>query len=288
MEGILRHPVAFVATLSEGENPATPEPFVTQSAVEQRPSLATAVTPSATRVAGQTAPQTAAVSKPMAPAQSSCGPVQRAVQTQPPAQKTASSKPAEEHTGSAPAAKPESQSAEPSPKLPAVAPEPAAPARPARNADQSLKVAGPQTTSRGAETAVPDKIAPQTREFVLQLPSGMEKRVEVHLFECAGRVRVTVRSSEPQLTAALRSDLGELVRSVTSKGMRIETWTPPESYPFPGTPGTGRGAAEPDGGAFHPDDPRQNRQDANPDDQRQKRGTRLEWLAELEERLGKD
>ena len=135
---------------------------------------------------------------------------------------------------------------------------------------------------------VPDKIAPQAREFVLQLPSGMEKRVEVHLVECAGRVRVTVRSSEPQLTAALRSDLGELVRSVTSKGMRIETWTPPRATRSQERRAPGEVAAESDGGAFHPDDPRQNHQDANPDDQRQKRGTRQEWLAELEDRLGKD
>jgi len=160
--------------------------------------------------------------------------------------------------------------------------------RQTHHSDQNSEAVRPQTGTSANFAAAPEKSAPQAREFVLQLPSGVAKRVEVHLVECAGRVRITVRSTDPQLTAVLRSNLTELVRTVTGKGMRIDTWTPPETYPMTTSSTSRQLGADADAGTFQQDDSRRNRQDVNPDDQRQKRGTPDEWLAELEDRLGKD
>jgi len=154
----------------------------------------------------------------------------------------------------------------------------------------SADVAPRHVNADGPEPSSFARGSAPVRQFVLSLPSSVANRVEVHLAECAGRVRVTVRSSDPHTTEALRSELGNLVRTVTNKGMRIETWTPPETHPFAATGGHDASAGDGDPGAFHPDHSgrQQHQQDTAPDDQRRKHEPRADWLAELEERLGKD
>ncbi len=160
---------------------------------------------------------------------------------------------------------------------------------PKRHTPAPADAASPRATEHASATPSPAKTAAPVREFVLQIPSSLGKRVEVHVAECAGRVRVTVRSADPQVTAALRLDLGELVRTVTGKGMRIETWTPADSYPLTGATNLQAAAAGSEaGGANRDGSGQQQRQEATPDDQGEKRQARPDWLAELEERLGKD
>jgi hypothetical protein len=157
---------------------------------------------------------------------------------------------------------------------------------------QSVSSAETSNVGSLAQNAAPPaagKPSTRVREFVLQLPSSLGKRVEVHVAECAGRVRVTVRSGDPQVTDSLRSELGDLVRSVTSKGMRIETWTPASSFPATGLHDLRPATNGAEAGSSQADDWNgRQRQDAPPDDARDRRRTRPDWLAELEERLGKD
>jgi hypothetical protein len=69
------------------------------------------------------------------------------------------------------------------------------------------------------------------REITIRISGNAGERVEVHMSERAGAVRVHVRTADADLSAALRNNLGELVRSITERGLRIETWTPAETRP---------------------------------------------------------
>jgi hypothetical protein len=307
-----RKPVAFVAVISEkpketAEVNTTPKTGVTLNAP------AGAIRPSQANAAAAAGPQPAVGKQATLPVPGA------AAMTMQPRTPAGPSIPVEDskHTGEAPrssqprstserpaepgSGQPETRDPQPAVKpanLPAAPPQSSihAPAvtapiepRPERHAPAPADAPRPRATEHALATPAPTKTATPVREFVLQIPSSLAKRVEVHVAECAGRVRVTVRSADPQVTAALRLDLGELVRTVTGKGMRIETWTPADSYPLTGATDLQAAAAGSEAGSANRDGSgQQQRQETAPDDQGEKRQPRPDWLAELEERLGKD
>jgi hypothetical protein len=82
-------------------------------------------------------------------------------------------------------------------------------------------------------TGTPEPAPPSrpVREVVIQIGGSAGERVEVQVTERGGAVRVHVRTADKELTTSLRANLGELVRSITEKGLRIEAWTPTETWP---------------------------------------------------------
>jgi hypothetical protein len=67
---------------------------------------------------------------------------------------------------------------------------------------------------------------------VIQIAGAAGERVEVQVRQRGGTVRVHVRTADTQLSSVLRSNLGELVQSITDKGLRIQAWTPAETWPL--------------------------------------------------------
>jgi hypothetical protein len=66
----------------------------------------------------------------------------------------------------------------------------------------------------------------------VQLPSSLQGRVEVHLSESAGKIRVTVRSADPELTSSLRAELTGLVQNIRNLGLQIEAWSTADTWPM--------------------------------------------------------
>jgi hypothetical protein len=268
--------VAFVATVSETSRP--------EAGIEVHPSVPVGPIKPSTKIAS--AAETLPADPPKnAPAEQH-QPSRPAEAVQLPDTKETENRQAEQSERPAAAPKPETKPAQPEhvpPTVVATAP----PERPTSRDRQTAEEVRPQP----AQATSPEPKAGQTpavRQMVLQLPAGPSKSVAVHLAESAGRVRVTVRTNDPEVTAALRSQLTELVRSVTSKGMQIETWTPPDSYPLAALP---HSATAPDLAEQSPqgDGQRQQQpQDPGSGDQRQRRGSQPDWLAELEDTLAKE
>jgi hypothetical protein len=109
------------------------------------------------------------------------------------------------------------------------------------------------------------------REVVIQIGSTGGERVEVQVIERGGAVRVHVRTADVELTAALRSNLGELVRTITEKGLQIEAWTPAETWPS-ASPAPLASAAE---------------QHESPTDEHRRNRALEQWLEEFEKRFGR-
>ena len=146
------------------------------------------------------------------------------------------------------------------------------------------------------------------REVVIRVTGAAGERVEVQVTERAGAVRVHVRSADVDLTTALRHNLGELVRSIAEKGLRIETWTPAETWPaLTPVPGSDAAIGVPEtffSGEHTPSNGDQHRHSSEQDGRSQRSpGARLEdsgtadehrrgrarelWFEEFERRLGR-
>lgn len=127
------------------------------------------------------------------------------------------------------------------------------------------------------------------REISIRIPSADSGNLDVHLVERNGRVQVTVRTADTQLSSALRGELTELVRTLDQKGYKTETWTPADTYPFGKsdirevqTPARSDSSPDWSGGqpgGGHPGDSQQ---------QKQQKQNRPDWLIELERRLQKE
>ncbi|HET8548633.1 MAG TPA: hypothetical protein VFL57_11540 [Bryobacteraceae bacterium] len=141
------------------------------------------------------------------------------------------------------------------------------------------------------------------REVVIQIGDFVGERIEVQVRERAGAVRVHVRATDAEVTTALRARLGELVRSITDKGLRIEAWTPAETWPSPSAAAPVEAPAGPRETAFpgdhgnwtgaghHNSEHERNTgwntgsdKDTDPDHRRGR--ARELWLEEMERRLG--
>jgi hypothetical protein len=134
------------------------------------------------------------------------------------------------------------------------------------------------------------------RELSVRIPTENNPRgVEIQLVEKDGKVQVTVRAADQQLSSALRGDLTDLVRMLDDKGYKTETWTPADTHPLVhaashGTADLMRGDA--------PKDPSSGQQQqgstgggnggSNSQQQRKQQQNRPAWLQELERRLQGD
>jgi hypothetical protein len=64
------------------------------------------------------------------------------------------------------------------------------------------------------------------REISLRLAVAASSDVEVQVAERAGKVQVTVRTADPELTKSLQGNLGELVGRLQENGFKTEAWNP--------------------------------------------------------------
>lgn len=100
---------------------------------------------------------------------------------------------------------------------------------------------GPQADAPPGQpaSALPPEVAkdtlttppPAPGSISLSVGDGGPDRVEVRVQERQGAVQVAVRSSDPELSAALRGDLNDLVSRLENRGYKTETWAPSETAP---------------------------------------------------------
>ena len=127
-----------------------------------------------------------------------------------------------------------------------------------------------------------------TREIKLQLKddNGL-RQADVVVLERAGKVHVTVRTSDTGLTESLRTQLTELVRALDREGYQTDTWTPADTHP------ASFGEASPSADTATN---QQSGSDAEPRQhhafheqrQHQRRAPRFDWLDLFEARLRKE
>lgn len=169
---------------------------------------------------------------------------------------------------------------------------------PVREAEpaQAKAVPGPEGKQAATvnHTDLQEKPAVRTeaaREISIRIPSSGNRTLDVHLIEHNGKVNVTVRTSDPQLSSALRGELTELVRTLDQRGYKTETWTPADTYPL-GTADS-RGVRPANHSESYPDGPEQQQpgdapSGGNPQQKQNKQQNKPGWLIELEGRLKKE
>jgi hypothetical protein len=129
--------------------------------------------------------------------------------------------------------------------------------------------------------------APQpqpARQISLKLTGEDSSSVNVELSEKAGKVQVAVRTSDPDLAKSLRTDLGDLVGRLESKGFKTEAWVPTPLRHMPATAPGQSSSSNSQGGerqAGSGTGQRQERQGQSGSNQRQQ----ARWKAQLEETL---
>jgi hypothetical protein len=125
---------------------------------------------------------------------------------------------------------------------------------------------------------------PAATQISLQLTGEGSTKVNVDLSERAGKVQVAVRTADPDLTKSMRTDLGDLVERLESKGFKTEAFVPESSRH------TLAAAPEQSGSTNSQSSPRhfgsgtgqrQGRQGQNGSNQRQQ----ARWTAQMEETL---
>jgi hypothetical protein len=138
---------------------------------------------------------------------------------------------------------------------------------------------GPAAVKPANEPETKAVTTPQpTRQISLKLESGGAARVNIDLTQKAGRVQVTVRTQDRELTKSLQTDLGDLVGRLETKGFKAETWIPASSRQTasePSHPNPGQGQPEHSGsGSGHPGQ----RQEQHGSNQRHQE----RWAAQME------
>ncbi len=78
-----------------------------------------------------------------------------------------------------------------------------------------------------SETNLPNQVQP-AREISVKLSRAEMPNVDIRLSDRGGRILVSVRSESPELAASLRSDLGDLVGRLESRGYQAEMAVPLE------------------------------------------------------------
>ena len=148
----------------------------------------------------------------------------------------------------------------------------------------------PQTTAtQTAMTALEPQVStvpkpPAATQISLQLTGEGSTKVNIDLSERAGKVQVAVRTADPDLTKSMRTDLGDLVERLESKGFKTEAWVPASSRHVPAAPPEQSGSANSQSNPRQSGsgmDQRQGRPGQNGSNQRQ----HARWTAQLEETL---
>lgn len=157
--------------------------------------------------------------------------------------------------------------------------------QPMASAGVSHSTDAPLSPKLTNEIEINPGVQPQpARQISLKLIGEDSTKVSVDLSERGGRVQVAVRSADPELTRSLRSDLGDLVGRLESKGFKTEAWVPSASRHMSAA------SAEPSNSNSNPSssrdtnsgtNQRQWRQGQNGSNQRQ----HARWMAQLEETI---
>ena len=142
------------------------------------------------------------------------------------------------------------------------------------------------STNNTSELDVKPAPQPQSaRQISLKLTGEDATKVSVDVTEKFGKVQISVRSADPDLTKSLRSDLGDLVGRLENKGFKTEAWVPAPSRHV-----LAASAEQSDSrnNSSYPRDsgagtqPRQNRQGQQGSNQRQQ----ARWITQLKETIG--
>jgi hypothetical protein len=159
-------------------------------------------------------------------------------------------------------------------------------ASPAETQSTTEHSASPSTNAN--EIEVNSGSQPQAaRQISLKLTGEDATKVSVDVSERGGKVQIAVRSSDPELARSLRTDLGDLVGRLESRGFKTEAWVPMASRH------TAAGASEQsssnNSSGYSRDsgsgaNQRQGRQGQNGSNQRQQ----ARWIAQLKETISKD
>ncbi len=130
------------------------------------------------------------------------------------------------------------------------------------------------------QNAPPAAAPAQAREVTLRLTPAQSDPVDVRVLERGGRVEVSVRTPDAELTSSLRRDLGELVEKLEHKGFHAEAWTPDA---------TGKSVSLQErntagGDAFSQQSKQEHAQQQSSGGREQRgQGRRPQWLEELDE-----
>ena len=143
----------------------------------------------------------------------------------------------------------------------------------------------PQATKISNEPEINAPPQPQpARQISLKLTGEDSSSVNVEFSEKAGKVQVAVRTSDPDLAKSLRTDLGDLVGRLESKGFKTEAWVPTALRHMPAVAPGQSSSSNSQGGerqAGSGTGQRQERPGQNGSNQRQQ----ARWKAQLEETL---
>jgi hypothetical protein len=150
----------------------------------------------------------------------------------------------------------------------------------------SQRGASPSTSANEIEVSSGSQLQP-ARQISLLLTGEDATKISVDVSDRGGKVQIAVRSSDPELTRSLRTDLGDLVGRLESRGFKTEAWAPTAlrhtSAGAPEQPSSnnGSGQARDSGSGANQ---RQGRQGQNGSNQRQQ----ARWMAQLNETISKD
>jgi len=158
----------------------------------------------------------------------------------------------------------------------------------AASAPAAIPQARADDTQPTAHTAAPSEpsekpVAAPAQRISLSVSDSQNQRVDVHLIERAGEVRVSVRSADETLTHSMRSELGSLSGKLSQSGYTTEAYAPAAAN----TSNSSNQRQSPEGRESTPGN-RQNQQQNQSGGQQQprdSRGQRPAWVEEMENSL---
>jgi hypothetical protein len=96
---------------------------------------------------------------------------------------------------------------------------------PSSEVEQKAHAPLPEKPQSNSETNPPNR-AQLTRDITVKVEGSEMANVDVRLSERGGKIVVSVRSQSPELAQSLRTDLGDLVGRLESRGYRSDTTIP--------------------------------------------------------------
>jgi hypothetical protein len=132
-----------------------------------------------------------------------------------------------------------------------------------------------------ALTRIHQAVRPTAQTIQIRLAAPDSSSVDVNVVDRGGKVHVAVRSPEPELSSALRQDLGKLTSIMQSCGYGTEAFTPeadasvPERAPSPSESGDSEQASGGDSSGSR-------------QQQGQRRQDQPVWVQELEDASGSE